>query len=213
MTRVAIYARVSTSRQDTENQVRELRDYAVRQGWEVSHVFLEKEHGWEPDREKLKQLLSHAHQREFDLVLVWALDRFSRQGIAPTLQLLQRLREYGTPLVSYKEEFLRQTDQRVGELLLSLLAWVAKQEHLRISDRTKAGLATARARGRVLGRQRIYAFDADGVRRLRASGLSWRRILKALDLPEQALSSVRRVCQNGGTDRTSAAAPVSGGVE
>ena len=197
MTRAAIYARVSTSTQEADNQVLELRAYAARQGWEVTHVFREREHGWEPDREQLKHLLSFAHERKFDLVLVWALDRFSRQGIGPTLQLLRRLREYGTPLVSYKEEFLTQSDPRVAELLLSVLAWVARQEHLRISDRTRAGLARARASGRHPGRQRIYAFDPDTARRLRSRGCSWRDILNRMGLPEQALSSVRRVCQNG----------------
>ncbi len=215
MTRVAIYARVSTSKQDTENQIRDLREYADRQGWEVTGEFRETEHGWEPDREKLKQLLSHAHERKFDLVLVWALDRFSRQGIGPTLQLLKRLNEYGTPLVSYKEPFLRATDPRIAELLLSVLSWVAEQEHLRISDRTKAGLARARAQGKALGRPRVYAFDPDTARTLRKRGTSWRGILDRLGLPEEALSSVRRVCEgvSKGTPKASRGAdPVPAGV-
>ena len=212
MPRAAIYARVSTSRQETDNQVVELRKYASRQGWEVTHEFREKEHGWEPDREQLKHLMSFAHERKFDVVLVWALDRFSRQGIGPTLQLLTRLKEYGTPLVSYKEEFLRETDPRIAELLLSVLAWVAKQEHLRNSDRTRAGLSRARAEGKVLGRQRIYAFDPDTVRLLRSRGHSWRGILDRLGLPEQALSSVRRVCQKGSRSAPSKTALAAGGV-
>lgn len=211
-TRAAIYARVSTTKQEAENQVLELREYASRQGWEITHIFREKEHGWEPDREQLKHLMSFAHERKFDVVLVWALDRFSRQGIGPTLQLLNRLNEYGTPLVSYREEFLRQTDPRIAELLLSVLAWVAKQEHLRISDRTRAGLSRARSEGKVLGRQRIYAFDTDTVRLLRSRGHSWRDILARLGLPEEALSSVRRVCQKGVAAGPSETAAVAEGV-
>ena len=211
-TRAAIYARVSTSKQETENQVRELSEYAARQGWEVTHVFRERDHGWEPDREQLKHLYSYSHERKFDLVLVWALDRFSRQGIGPTYQLLERLNEYGTPLVSYKEPFLRETDPRIAELLLLVLAWVAKQEHLRISDRTKAGLARARGEGKALGRQRIYAFDPDTARLLRSRGTSWRGILSRLGLPEEALSSVRRVCQKGSPVGPSGSTPAIKGV-
>ncbi len=212
MTRVAIYARVSTSKQETANQVRELEAYAARRGWTVSHRFLETAPGWEPDRERLQQLYSYAYRHEFDVVLVWALDRFSRQGVGATLSLISRLREYGIPLVSYREEFLSGMDPRVAELVASVLSWVAQQEHLRISDRTKAGLARARAAGRQPGRERKYAFDADAARALRAKGHSWRGVLRQLDLPREALSSVRRVCQKGGEGGSGGRSPVPGGV-
>jgi len=100
----------------------------------------------------------------------------------------------------------------MAELVTSLLSWSAKQEHLRISDRTKAGLARARAEGKVVGRQRIYAFDPDTARLLRTRGTSWRGILDRLGLPEEALSSVRRVCQKGDTKSQAAVTQVPEGV-
>lgn len=99
--RVAIYARVSTTKQETENQVVQLRDYAARMGWSVAEVLKETEHGWEPEREKLKELLDLARFREIDIALVWALDRFSRQGVAATLKLVEDLHRSGVKLWSY----------------------------------------------------------------------------------------------------------------
>jgi DNA invertase Pin-like site-specific DNA recombinase len=213
-TRVAIYARVSTSRQETENQVAQLREFSARRGWEVTHVFREKEPGWEPDRQKLAQFLSYAHQRKFDVGLVWALDRFSRQGVGPTLELLRRLQSCGIPLVSYREEFLGQLDPHVGELVTAVLAWTAKQEHIRLSERTKAGLQRARASGKTIGKPRVYTFDERRLARvdsLRRRGVGWRTILRHLGLPDTAVSSLRRAYQKGHPVAPSTGAPAPAG--
>ena len=112
--RVAIYARVSTTKQETENQVAQLREYAARMGWTVAEVLKETEHGWEPDRAKLQELLDLARFREIDIALVWALDRFSRQGVAATLKLVEDLHRSGVKLWSYQEPFLRESDPGCG---------------------------------------------------------------------------------------------------
>jgi putative DNA-invertase from lambdoid prophage Rac len=198
--RVAIYARVSTSKQETENQVAQLREYAIRRGWTVTLEFREKEPGWEPDRAKLALFLSYAHQRQFDVGLVWALDRFSRQGVGPTLELLRRLHSYGVPLVSFREEFLGQLDPHVGELVTAVLAWTAKQEHIRLSERTKAGLERARANGKRIGKPRVYIFGPERLARALAArerGVGWRTIVKGFGMPETAHTSLRRACQKG----------------
>ena len=190
--RVAIYARVSTTKQETENQVVQLRDYATRMGWSVAEVLKETEHGWEPEREKLQELLDLARFREIDIALVWALDRFSRQGVAATLKLVEDLHRSGVKLWSYQEPFLRESDPAMAELVLSFLAWAAKQEHVRISERTKAGLERVRANGTKLGRPKLHSFDLEEAKRLRGEGKSWNEIVKELGLPTQARGSVVR---------------------
>lgn len=194
--RVVIYARVSTSRQETLNQVAQLRAYANKMGWEVTKVLRETRPGWEPNREKLRELMDMASRKEMDLALVWALDRFSRQGIGPTLRLVDQLHQSGVGLWSYREPFLRATDPAIADLILSMLAWVAKQEHVRISERTKAGLARVKAKGKHLGRPRTHQIDAEEAVRLRRSGKSWSEVLSALKLPRTALSSVQRACSS-----------------
>ena len=217
MTRVAIYARVSTSKQEADVQVAQLEAFAERMGWVIVATLRETEHGWEPDREQLRKLLDLASRREIDVALVWALDRFSRQGVAATLSLLERLHATGVSLWSFREPFLRETDPKVAELLLSILAWAAKQEHVRISERTKAALELVRAErrsygapkgSRPIGRAPKYVFDAQRARALRQGGMSWTKVAEALDLPRNALASVRRACQNG-----SRAGPSESGVE
>ena len=190
--RVAIYARVSTTKQETENQVVQLRDYAARMGWSVAEVLKETEHGWEPEREKLQELLDLARFREIDIALVWALDRFSRQGVAATLKLVEDLHKSGVKLWSYQEPFLRESDPAMAELVLSFLAWAAKQEHVRISERTKAGLERVRANGTKLGRPKLHSFNLEEAKRLRDEGKSWNEIIKTMGLPIQARGSVVR---------------------
>ena len=190
--RVAIYARVSTTKQETENQVVQLRDYAARMGWTVAEVLKETEHGWEPEREKLQELLDLARFREIDIALVWALDRFSRKGVAATLKLVEDLHRSGVKLWSYQEPFLRESDPAMAELVLSFLAWAAKQEHVRISERTKAGLERVRANGTKLGRPKLHSFDLEEAKRLREEGMSWNAIVKEMGLPAEARGSVVR---------------------
>ena len=190
--RVAIYARVSTTKQETENQVVQLREYAARMGWSVAEVLKETEHGWEPEREKLQELLDLARFREIDIALVWALDRFSRQGVAATLKLVEDLHRSGVKLWSYQEPFLRESDPAMAELVLSFLAWAAKQEHMRISERTKAGLERVRANGTKLGRPKLHSFDPEEAKRLRGEGKSWNETIKELGLPAEARGSVVR---------------------
>ncbi len=124
--------------------------------------------------------------------LVWALDRFSRQGVAATLKLVEDLHGSGVKLWSYQEPFLRESDPAMAELVLSFLAWAAKQEHVRISERTKAGLERVRANGTRLGRPPVREIDPQKVRNLRSEGKSWTTVLKEMGLPKTALSAVQR---------------------
>ena len=86
----------------------------------------------------------------------------------------------------------RKSDPAMSELVLSFLAWAAKQEHVRISERTKAGLERTRANGTRLGRPKKHTFDLEEAKRLRGEGKSWNEIIKELGLPAEARGSVVR---------------------
>src|SRR5438045_1138757 len=92
-TRVALYARVSTKdkRQDTANQLDQLRQFAATQNWTVTHEYVDRATGKHSDREQFQRLFQDASQRKFDVVLFWSLDRFSREGVRETLNHLERL--------------------------------------------------------------------------------------------------------------------------
>ena len=95
--RVAFYGRVSKDdgKQDTENQLHELREFCIRSGWHVEHEYVDRASGKTSDRPQFKRMFEDAAKRRFDLVLFWALDRFSREGTLETLQYLQRLSAWG----------------------------------------------------------------------------------------------------------------------
>jgi DNA invertase Pin-like site-specific DNA recombinase len=167
--KIAIYNRVSTGKQDPENQAAQLRDFANRQSWTITHEYTDVVSGMkgERDRPQFKKLLEAAFAREFDLVLFWALDRFSREGVLPTLHHLQRLDSWGVAWRSYTEQYLDSTGI-FKDAVVSIMATVAKQENIRRSERVRAGLDKARRNGSRLGRPRV-----DGAKASRTT--LWRR--------------------------------------
>ena len=177
--RIALYARVSTrdKGQDYENQLRDLRDFVARKasdGWVLVQEYIDKASGKSADRPAFRRMFEAASRKDFDLVLFWSLDRFSREGVLETLQHLQRLSSHGVEWFSYREEYLRSVGV-FKEAVLAILAAIAKQERIRLSERVQAGLSRARAQGKVLGRPRA-AVRPERVLRLRNRGLSIRQI-------------------------------------
>lgn len=181
--RVAIYARVSTKDkgQSTDNQLPDLRRYAEAHGWTIYKEYAEEESGTTAKRTLFQQLFQDAYQRRFDLVLFWSLDRFSREGPLPTLQHLSRLESYGVGFKSFTEQYLDSTGI-FKDAVISILASIAKQESVRLSERTKAGLVRAKAKGKVLGRPGVDPEVVAHVKRLKSTGISNRAIAKALEL-------------------------------
>jgi DNA invertase Pin-like site-specific DNA recombinase len=178
--RIAIYARVSTKdgRQDTENQLRQLRAFAQTQGWMVIHEYVDRASGKRSDREQFQKMFTAASKREFDCLLFWSLDRLSREGTVETLNHLQRLTGYGVNYRSFTEQYLDSTGI-FKEAVIGILAAVAKQERVRLSERTIAGLERAKAQGRVGGRPKAEINDLKLVAkigRLRSKGKSIRAI-------------------------------------
>src|ERR1019366_7329365 len=129
--RTAIYARVSTKdgRQDTENQLRQLRDFAASQKWTIVHEYVDQASGRRSDREQFQKMFAAASRREFDVLAFWSLDRLSREGTVQTLNHLQRLTSYGVDYRSFTEQYLDSTGM-FKEAVIGILAAVAKQERV-----------------------------------------------------------------------------------
>jgi DNA invertase Pin-like site-specific DNA recombinase len=176
--RVAIYSRVSTSDQDNENQLRQLREYCQRQGYEIVNEYIDVCSGGKAERHQFKQMFEAASQRRFDLLLFWSLDRLSREGVLSTLQYLQRLTSAGIAYRSFTEQYLDSLGP-FRDAVLAILASIAKQERIRLSERTLAGLAKAKALGKVSGRPKaLKPYQLDEAAQMRQQGQSWRAIAK-----------------------------------
>jgi DNA invertase Pin-like site-specific DNA recombinase len=137
---------------------------------------------------EFQAMFEAASQRKFDLLLFWALDRLSREGVLETLQHLNRLTSYGVGYRSFAEQYFDSCGI-FKDAVIAIMATLAKQERIRMSERTKAGLAQARRNGRQIGRPRLTVQSSEIVR-LRASGLSLRAIGRELGISE---GSVRRL--------------------
>jgi DNA invertase Pin-like site-specific DNA recombinase len=196
--KIAIYSRVSTDQQDNQNQLDQLRAFAQTQGWKIVHEFVDVGSGGNGDRQEFKALFAAASRREFGLVLFWSLDRFSREGVFETLQHLQRLTGYGVGYRSYSEQYLDSCGL-FKDAVISILATIARQEKIRLSERTLAGLARARAEGRVGGRPRIQC-NTRKLLKLRAAGDSLGTIATKLKLTK---TTVHRILTAAQTKRKS----------
>jgi putative DNA-invertase from lambdoid prophage Rac len=150
--KAAIYLRVSTTEQDTANQLPALEDLARRLELEVVEVYQENETAWRAGHQaELARLIEDARKGKFEVVLVWALDRLSREGALAILSLVDKLKRYGAKVVSYQESWTEAPGD-LADILYAITGWVAKMESQRRSERTKAGLERVKGSGRVLGR-------------------------------------------------------------
>jgi DNA invertase Pin-like site-specific DNA recombinase len=137
----------------TENQLEQLQEFASKEGWEIVAEYKDTVRGsGKRARPQLDAVMLAASQRKFDLLLFWALDRLSREGIVKTLGYLEQLRMWGCGWRSYTQPFLDTGNEMTNGIVLSVLAAVAKQERITLSERTKAGLQRERRAGKRLGR-------------------------------------------------------------
>ena len=129
-----IYARVSTEDQTVENQLRELKEYASRQQWQVIDELTDTASGGKSieERSGLKEVFNLARKKKYDVLLFWSLDRFSREGSRKTLEYLTRLDDYGVKWHSYTEEYISSLGI-FADAIISLMACLARQERLRLS--------------------------------------------------------------------------------
>ena len=190
ITNVAVYARVSTKDkgQDTENQLRQLREFASKQGWTIVAEFVDHASGKRGDREQFQLMFAAASRREFDVILFWSLDRFSREGVLATLQYLQNLTAYGVGYRSYTEQYLDSCGM-FRDAVISILATVAKQERVRLSERTIAGLQRSRAAGRIGGRPKVIC-DRSKVIEMHKDGVSLGQIAKQMSVSKSTVANI-----------------------
>ena len=173
-TKVSLYARVSTSDkgQDPEMQLRELREFAARRGFDVVEEFVDRTSGAKESRPALDRLMNDARRRRFDAVIVWKLDRLGR-SLKHLVNVLADLGTYGVAFISMNDNLDLSTP--TGRLLFGLLASMAEFERSLIQERVKAGLRFAKSRGKRLGRPK-RTVDVERVRELRVKGRSWPEI-------------------------------------
>ena len=177
--RVAVYARVSTigNGQSPEMQLRELREYCARRGWQFAGVYVDEGiSGSKQKRPELDKLMADAHRRRFDVVIVWKFDRFAR-SVSHLLRALETFQALGVEFVSLSEQM--DTSTPTGKMVFTVLGAVAELERSLIAERVRAGLRNARAKGKRLGRP-PKDLDAKRIATLRAQGVGWRAIAKQL---------------------------------
>ncbi len=151
--RVAIYARCSTADQSVDLQLDELRTYAAQRGFDVVQPYCDNGvSGSKTSRPALDQLLADAHRRRFDAVLVWKLDRLGR-SLVHLIRLVDQLGSLGVDLISLRDTGMDTTGP-TGKLIFHVMGAVAEFERDLIRERTRAGIASARRRGKRLGRPR-----------------------------------------------------------
>ena len=197
-TRVALYLRVSTTDkgQDVENQRAQLLAFCERQGYEVVREYVDEESGTKGRRERsaFAQLFRDASLKRFDLLLFWALDRFSREGIRNTMHYLQQLDASGVRFRSYTEPYLETENELVGTILLTVLSHFAKLEATKVSERTKAGLERARKRGKRLGQPSKVEQWRPILLQMQEEGTSLRGMARETGL---SVNSVRKYLADG----------------
>src|SRR5215510_11062641 len=187
--KVAIYTRVSgkSNRQDAANQSLQLIEYCQRQGWNYVE-YTDRMTGTRADRTAFLRMFEDARLKHFDMVLFWALDRFSREGTLKTLEHLQRLDSYGVAWKSFTEQYLDSTGM-FRDAVIAILATIAKQEHARLSERVVAGLRRAKREGKVLGRKRIIV-DRERIRTMHAAGQSVRAIAVEVGVSKSLVANI-----------------------
>jgi DNA invertase Pin-like site-specific DNA recombinase len=178
--RVAIYARVSTlNSQHPEMQLAELREHASRHGWEVTCEYVDEGvSGSKESRPALNRLMTDAHRRRFDAVLVWKIDRFGR-SLKHLVNALADLDAYGVAFISLRDNLDLTTP--TGRLMFQVVGAMAEFEKALIQERVKCGLKNARANGQQLGRPRRVVSN-DQLLRLKAQGASLREIATKLGI-------------------------------
>lgn len=191
--KVAIYARVSTSDQNCELQLRELREYCQRRGWDVAGEYIDAGvSGSKRSRPELDRMMRDAQKHVVDCVIVWKLDRFGR-SVLHLNEAISNLRSWGVRFICVTQNIDTDQSNPTSNLLLQILAAIAEFEREMIRERVNAGLQSYRAayasgkvgkkrcsrsgRNLPVGRQRRI-FDRDKALELREAGKSIREIAK-----------------------------------
>lgn len=183
--KVALYCRVSTDSQTTENQVLELKVYCERQGWSIYKVYEDKGvSGSQHDRPALDEMLQDAEKKKFDILVVWKIDRIAR-SVVHLLEVLTTLRNLGIGFASETESI--NTESAQGRMLLTFLAGISEFEREICIERVRSGMARCKAQGiKKIGRPRV-GFDVKKAIELRQDGLGYKQIAKQMNIARTTL--------------------------
>ena len=185
--KIAIYARVSTDEQTTENQTLELKKVADRNGWEIQAIYADTISGAKSKRPELDKLMNAVMRKEIDMVMVWSVDRLGR-SLQHLTALLSDIESKGINLYLHQQNI--DTSTPSGKMLFQLLGVFAEFERSMIQERVKAGLARARAQGKRLGRPPVPPIKIAKVKALREQGLSIRKIAKRVGISHGKVQSL-----------------------
>lgn len=187
---VALYARVSTDKQDEQLQLPRLREYAARKGLEVYREYSDKASGKNADRPGWMALESDARRGEFDAVVVVKLDRIMR-SLSQMLEVFESFHNMGIEIITLDQGPMNLTSP-MGKLQARLLAMLAEWEREIISERTKEGLAARRAKGVKLGRPKLDEFPTHTIALMRLEGRTWAEISKITSIPRTTINGRRK---------------------
>jgi DNA invertase Pin-like site-specific DNA recombinase len=155
--KIAIYARVSLDEankedrryQEPENQLEPLRAWALQQGWEITKEYIDRGSGADPNRPQFRQMIQDAMMLRFQDILVWKLDRFSREAMSVVVGRINKLKERSIGIRSLTEDWLNTSkDNPMSELILAIMSWAAAEERRKISERTRAGIKRLQSQGK-----------------------------------------------------------------
>lgn len=200
--RAAVYLRISTrdGRQTEENQRQQLGEFLQQEGYKLAQEFVDHESGRKGRRERsgFDSMFEAAENREFDILVFWSLDRFSREGIRKTIRYLQQLESLGVQFRSYTEPYLNTDNELVSHLLLAVMSYFAEYEAKKISRRTKAGLERARNEGKQIGRPSKFDKYRDQLQAMQEQGCSKAEMKRRTGL---AYNTVRKYLERLGNGR------------
>jgi DNA invertase Pin-like site-specific DNA recombinase len=189
--RVAIYTRVSTGSQTTENQLRELEVVAERHGWQIVARFTDEGISGAKGRDQrpgLNSLVEGVTRRDFDKVMAWSVDRLGR-SLSDLLSVVGELKAKGVDLYLHRQSL--DTSTPAGKAMFQMLGVFSEFEREIIRERVNSGLARAKAQGKKLGRpRRDTPKRLAAIRKLRKRGIGINKIASQLGI---GVSVVQRV--------------------
>ncbi len=174
--RAVIYARVSTDKQTTENQLRELQQVIQRNGWELVKVYQDEGISGSKGRDGRPQfdnLLKDGVRKEFDVVLAWSVDRLGR-SLQDLVGFLNELHSKHIDLYLHQQGI--DTTTPAGKALFQMMGVFAEFEKSMIQERIRSGLARAKAKGVKLGRPKVSVKQERQIKDLRAKGMGVRKV-------------------------------------
>src|SRR6202790_3360030 len=190
MKKVALYLRVSTDSQTTDNQRRELEAVAKRSGWQIVKTYEDAGISGAKGRDKrpgLDAMMKAVNAKEFQMVAAWSVDRLGR-SLTDLLAILQALHDKGVDLFLHQQGL--DTSTTAGRAMFQMLGVFAEFERGIIRERVNAGLARARANGTKLGRRRAAPAVEAHILELKAKGDGMLKIGRKLGI---GTSVVQRV--------------------